>query len=84
MIVNPDKFQAIVLHQGNKNNTNIILSIENIKINTSKSVKLLGITIDNKLNFEEHISAICEKASLQLNVISRLQKYMGKKKKGYN
>ena len=30
-------------------------------INTSKSVKPLGITIDNKLNFEEHIFVFCKK-----------------------
>ena len=57
------------------NNTNITLNIE-------KSVKLSGIiTIYNKLNFEEHVSVLCKKASLQLNAISPLQKYMEKKKK---
>ena len=45
MIVNPGKFQTIVLQQGNTNNsTNITLNIEDITINTLKSVKLLGIT----------------------------------------
>ena len=43
-------------------------------------MKLLGIITDNKLNFEEYISALCEKVYLQLNAVSRLQKYMGKKK----
>ena len=82
MIGNPDKFWAIVLHKGNKNNnTNITLNVENITICTSKSLKLLGITFDNKLNFEEHISVLCKKASLQLNSTSPLQKYMEKKKK---
>ena len=82
MIVNPDKFKAIVLQKGNKNNNiNITLNIENITINTSKLAKLLGITIDNKLNFEEQITVDCKKASLQPNAISRLQKYMGKKEK---
>ena len=78
-----DKFQAIELQNGNKNNnnTNIKLSIENITINITKSVKLLGITVDNKLNFEEHISNLCKKASLQLNGISRLQSKIGKKEK---
>ena len=52
--VNRDKFQAIVLQKGNNNNTNIKLNIEDIAI--SKSVKLLGIIIDHKLNFEEHFS----------------------------
>ena len=53
---NRDKFQAIVLQKGNNNNTNITLNIEDIAISKSKSVKLLGITIDHKLNFEEHFS----------------------------
>ena len=45
------------------------------------SVKLLGIEIDNKLNFEKHISNICKKASNQLNAICRLQTFMGHKEK---
>ena len=56
-----------------KKNTNITLNIENIAINTSKSV--------NILNFEDHVSVLCKKASLQLNAINGLQKYMGKKEK---
>ena len=36
------------------------------------SVKLLGVTIDFKLDFEEHISNVCKKASHQLNVLKRI------------
>ena len=53
MIVNPDKFQAMIL-QNSKNSKNyepIKPEIESAK----NTVKLFGITIDNKLNFEEHI-----------------------------
>ena len=82
MIVNPDKFQAAVFQRGNRNNNaNITLNIENITIDTLNSVKLLRITIDNKLNSEEHIFINYKKASLQLNAISRLQKYIDKKEK---
>ena len=45
------------------------------------SVKLLRIEIDNKLNFEKHISNTCKKASNQLNAICKLQTFMGQKKK---
>ena len=70
MIANPNKFQAIILQIGNKsNNTIITLNIKNITINTSKSVKLLGIRINSKINLKEHSSALCKKASLQLNLI---------------
>ena len=40
-------------------------------------VKLLGTETDNKLCFGQHISTLCKKANNQLNVIGRIQKYMG-------
>ena len=82
MIVNPDMFQALILKKGNKiKKTNNILNIENITIGTTKSLELLAETIDSKLNFEEHISVLRKKASLQLNGISRLQENMGEKER---
>ena len=36
-------------------------------------VKLLGIDIDFRLNFNNHISNICKKASQQLNVLKRIE-----------
>ena len=51
------------------------------KIETKNTVKLLGITIDNQLNFDEHISELCKKASMQLNTISCLHRFMGKEQK---
>ena len=43
-------------------------------------MKLLGIEMDNKL-FLKNISTLFKKASNQLNVISRIQKFMGFKEK---
>ena len=82
-IVNPDKFQAMILQnsRNSKNYEPVKLEIGSTKIETKNTVKLLGITIDNKLNFEEHISELCRKASLQLNAISRLHRFMGKEQK---
>ena len=34
-------------------------------ITAKKSVKLLGITTDNKLDFNEHISKLCKKVGLK-------------------
>ena len=45
------------------------IKIYNNEIQTTGSVKLLGIKIDNKLNFNRHISKLCSKATMQLNVI---------------
>ena len=40
------------------------------------SVKLLGLQLDNKLNFNLHISNICKSAANQLNALIRLKKIM--------
>ena len=42
---------------------------------------LLGVKIDNKLNFENHISTLCANASKQLNAMSRIWHYIGKTEK---
>ena len=57
------------------------LNINDLTINSENSVKLLGIEIDNKLSFEQHIYTLCIKASNQLNAIGRIQKFMGFKEK---
>ena len=61
MIVNPDKFQVIFLDKRRSDNTNIEVEIGNEKISSTSSVKLLGVHIDDKLNFNEHINKICWK-----------------------
>ena len=57
------------------------LNINDPTINSTNNLKLLGIEIDNKLFFGQHISTLCNKASNQLNVIGRIQKFMGFKEK---
>ena len=46
---NPEKFQFMIL--GKKQCNKVKLTINSIVIKESNSVKLLGITIDNMLNF---------------------------------
>ena len=77
MIVNPDKFQTMILQKQDKNSQTNSLNIYNKIIDKTKSVKLLGITIDRQLRFDEHISNLCNKGSMQLNAINCLQRYMG-------
>ena len=81
MIVNPDKFQAIIIKKNSNMKDSYPLNINDQKINNENCVKLLGIKIDNKLCFDPHISTLCKKASNQLNAIGRIQKYMGFKEK---
>ena len=67
MIVNPDKFQVILLDKRDSDNTNIELKIGNEKIKSTSSVKLLRVHIDDKLNFNHHINKLCKSPGNQLN-----------------
>ena len=80
-IANPDKFQAIIVNKRRENQITHKLKIYNNEIETTKSVKLLGIAIDNQLSFNQHISNLCSKAPMQRNAICRLAKFAGKKEK---
>ena len=83
MIANLAKFQATILQNSRNSKTYepVKLEIGSTKSETKNTVKLLGITIDNKLNFEEHISELCKKASMQSNTISHLHRFMSKEQK---
>ena len=66
MIANPTKFQfmimgrnvkKLVLHNGDKN------------VVSSDTIKLLGITIDKCLKFNQHIDELCKKAKARLAIL---------------
>lgn len=46
------------------------------KISESSNVKLLGVTIDDRLNFDSHIASICLKANQKLTTLSRFAKLL--------
>ena len=70
MMANPGKFQFMIL---SKNTINKSIVIGNKTIESSKSVKLLGLTIDNKLNFGIHINNICKVASAKIKGLGRIR-----------
>ena len=49
-------------------------------ISNSNEVKLLGITFDNALNFDIHVSSLCKKANQKLHALARLSNYMDQEK----
>ena len=70
MKANPEKYQALVL-----GNTNYCINIkcEDILIPISEQIKLLGVTLDDKLKFHAHISDICRRVEGQVNALNRLK-----------
>ena len=68
---NVDKFQGIIL-SGGRNNTAIQVSLDNMDIAFVQNIDVLGVCIDGKLNFNEHVCRICSKASAQISALQRL------------
>ena len=50
----------------------------------SKEQKILGIILDNKLNFKSHISELCKKAVKKIAALSRLSSYLHNSEKKNN
>ena len=68
---NNDKCHLLII-----NHEHNIINIGEDEISGENQVKLLGITVDNKLNFNEHVNKLCKKASQKLHALARIAKYM--------
>ena len=84
MIVNPDKFQAILLDKRKSGHTNQRIVVENQYIKVVSSVELLGIQIDDKLNLNLHLSSICRSTADQFNALIRLKRFLGFRKREFS
>ena len=76
IIVNPGKFQAIIIDKRKQDHTNEIFKIGSKEIKVASQVKLTGVEIGNKLNFEQHINRISKSAANQLNALIRLKRFL--------
>ena len=59
----------------------VVLNLGETEIKNSDSEKLLGIKVDAKLNFNEHLNDIISKANHRVNILSRVVPYMSLSKK---
>ena len=78
MKINPGKFKYIVF--GKHDNVEDIV-INDIIIKPESTVKILGLTIDNKLSFNSHIVTLCQKAGRQIQALSRLSHMLNENNK---
>ena len=61
LIVNPGKFQALVIYRFRRMENKHEMYIANKKITSELSVRLLGIEIHIQLNFDNHVSTYPKK-----------------------
>ena len=69
---NPDKFHLIL----SNSDEDKLVKIQQFEIYNSNCEKLLGVKIDNKLSFEDHVTDLCTKASQKLHALSRIATFM--------
>ena len=77
MVANPNKFHALFVKKDQTNTCGINLDFQGHSIKSEETVKLLGVTLDYKLNFDPPLSDLCKKAAAQLNVLKRLKSFIG-------
>ena len=58
----------------------VSVNISGALIQESDEEKLLGLTLDRRLNFKNHVSNLCKTASQKLHALARVSKYMEKSK----
>jgi hypothetical protein len=72
MQANPVKFQFMYT----SDEKNVVFECRDMTIEAEESVKLLGINIDYKLKFTQHVSDVIRKCGFQLNTLRRHSKLL--------
>ena len=70
---NLGKFQFMILRD--KPHRKHVLKLNSIKVEASDDGLLLGITIDKKITFKQHIENICRKAQYKLRALRRIKRF---------
>ena len=78
MKLNTDKRHLLI--SGNKSEQ-MWAKLGRIIVWESNDIKLLGITLDNNLRFDKHVSNICSKANRKLSALTRVAKFFLFKKR---
>ena len=81
MVLNPEQFSFMLLGVDYSLQTNIICGDKILK--SIKQEKVLGVTLDNTLNFATHLLSSTKKANKNFNVLTRVQKHIITDKKAY-
>ena len=60
--------------------TDVTAKIGEFDVKNSREEKLLGVKIDSKLSFENHVSSLCKKASQKVTCTRKSRKFYGSSK----
>ena len=68
---NPNKFQSMLISSNAQKDNDLQIEVNDNVI--TATLKILGIQIDWKLNFNCHIAFLCTKTGRELNVLQRMR-----------
>ena len=78
LVVNESKTEACLFHT--QDQPPIEFTLQGIKITTKKSMNVLGVTFDSKLNWQLHVATAITKAKKALFALRLLKKYFSSSK----
>ena len=73
LVLDSDKYHFVILGAPN---TLPSFKCKSITMKNSASEKLLGVIMDNKLDFREHLNTVCKKANLKLHALNRISRFL--------
>ena len=73
--LNETKTECIIFSR-NKDPTSITVTVGTQSIDSQHTVKILGVTFDNNMTFENHVSNICRSIHMNIRTIRRIRKYL--------
>ena len=73
MVVNSEKFKAILLTKERQNVSEYTITLKGIEIKTKDSVTLLGVTIDYKLSFDKYVCQLLLKRLILAEFIQKIR-----------
>ena len=82
VVANPSKFKTM-FPGSNIDHSNITFALKNKEIKCKREVKLLVITINEKLTFTKHIANICSLASNRLRALTIMRRILSTEKTKY-
>ena len=74
MVLNPGKCCCMSLGS-NPDKSDLILK-DNTKISSAEKYVALGVTIDSRLTFYNHLKSLCKQIANKLNALTRITPYL--------
>ena len=73
---NSSKYQTMVLGKNKGTDDEPVFRCDESQLPISNTMEPLGVTINDKWNFEKHIAKICRKVSKQITAFKKIQKLL--------